>query len=243
MPPPATGAEPYRLPQSQDAVWPPAVRAYGGPQVARWKIARLVALMTLRLILPVILTLVLLGASYLYADAVYPLLGAPQAIRGALLATSDLVLPMTWFSIHLTNRRYGPAHAFAQLLAALVLGLVIILINPYDLNDWVATLPALTMPAVMSFGVAFLVANFVGIAFFDAARGPRWWTAPLAGSFAASLVFSALYYPAAFAGVYERWTDSAAVHFVVFFGMSVLLLAPYWLLRPAMRPMPGLNGY
>ncbi len=26
------------------------------------------------------------------------------------------------------------------------------------------------------------------------------------------------------------------VHFVVFFAMSVLLLMPYWLLRPAMRP-------
>jgi hypothetical protein len=122
--------------------------------VARWKTARLIGLTALRLVLPVILTLVLLGASYLYADAVFPLFGAPQAIRG-----------------------------------------------------------------------------------------PRWWTAPLAGSFAASLVFSAIYYPAAYAGVYERWTDSAAVHFVVFFGMSVLLLAPYWLLRPAMRPMPGLNGY
>jgi queuosine precursor transporter len=104
-------------------------------------------------------------------------------------------------------------------------------------------MPAITTRAVLSFGAALLVSNFVGITFFDAARGPRWWTAPLAASFAASLVFSAIYYPAAFAGVQERWTDSAIVHFVVFFGMSVLLLAPYYLLRPAMRPIDGRNGY
>jgi hypothetical protein len=164
-------------------------------------------------------------------------------VRSALLASSDLVLPISWYSIHLTNRRHGPAHAFAQLLAALVLGLAVILINPYDLNDWVATLPALTVRAVIAFGAAFLVANFAGIAFFGGARGPRWWTAPLAGSFAASLVFSAIYYPTALAGAYDGWADSAAVHFLLFFGMSVLLLIPYWLLRPAMPPRPGLNGY
>ena len=77
-----------------------------------------------------------------------------------------------------------------------------------------------------------------------APRGPRWWTAPLAASFAAALVFSAVYYPAAFAGGEEiSWTDSALVHFAVFFAESMVLLVPYYLLRPAMRPIGGMNGY
>ena len=196
-----------------------------------------------RLIVPVSLLLVLLGATYLYADALLPLAGWPVPIRGAGLAISDLVLPGAWYCIHLTNRRYGPGYAFAQLLAAMVVALAVILINPSDIDQWVITMPAITSRAVLSFGAALLAANFVGITFFDAARGPRWWTAPLAASLTASLVFSAIYYPAAFAGVQERWTDSAVVHFAVFFGMSVLLLVPYWLLRPAMRPIDGMNGY
>ena len=39
------------------------------------------------------------------------------------------------------------------------------------------------------------------------------------------------------------WADSALVHFALFFGESILLLGPYYLLRPAMRPIAGLNGY
>ena len=95
---------------------------------------------------------------------------------------------------------------------------------------------------MLAFGAAFFLANFIGIAFFDAARGPRWWTAPLLGSLAASFVFSAVYYPAAFAGQIA-WADSALMHFCAFVAESVLLLAPYCLLRPAMPPRHGLNGY
>jgi uncharacterized PurR-regulated membrane protein YhhQ (DUF165 family) len=237
-------AETYRSHHCQDAVWPPAERAYGGSEQAdkRRKAAAL-GLAVARLIVPVLLLLVLLGATYLYADALLPLQGWPVPIRNAGLAISDLVLPGAWYCIHLTNRRYGPGYAFAQLLAAMALTLAVILINPGSIDQWVITMPAITSRAVLSFGAALLVANFVGITFFDAARGPRWWTAPLMASFTASLVFSAIYYPAAFAGVQERWTDSAVVHFVVFFGMSALLLMPYWLLRPAMRPIDGRNGY
>ena len=234
----------YASRYGDDPVWPPATRAYGGPtEPTNWQKAAIVGLAAVRLFIPVCLLLVLLGAAYLYADALLPLAALPAPIRDAGLAISDLILPGCWYCIHLTNRRYGPAYAFAQLLAALVVGLLVILINPSDIDNWVVTMPAMTGRAVLSFGGAFLVANFVGITFFDAARGPRWWTAPLAASFAASFVFSAIYYPAAFAGVYEAWTDSALAHFAVFFGMSVLLLMPYWLLRPAMRPMNGMNGY
>ena len=234
-------AGPYRLRHGEDAVWPPAGRAYGGPaESEKQRKAAARGRAVVRLIVPVTLLLVLLGATYLYADALLP---RPVPIRDAGLAISDLVLPGAWYCIHLTNRRYGPGYAFAQLVAALVIGLGVILVNPGNIDQWVVTMPAITSRAVLSFGAALLAANFVGITFFYAARGPRWWTAPLVAWFTASLVFSAIYYPAAFAGVDERWTDSAVVHFVVVFAMSVLLLMPYWLLRPAMRPINGMNGF
>jgi hypothetical protein len=54
----------------------------------------------------------------LYADALFRLPGWPESIRNAGLARSDLVLPCAWTCIHLTNRRLGPAYAFAHLVAA-----------------------------------------------------------------------------------------------------------------------------
>jgi hypothetical protein len=233
---------PYRL--RDDAVWPPRQRAYGGdaPDL-RQRHARPIRIAT-RLLLPVSLLVILLGAAYLYTDDFLILSGAPAVIQHALLATSDLILPITWFFLNLTNRRYGAPYAFGQLLAALGIFAAVALINPGDVDNWINNNPSLSWRAVLAFGGAFVLATSVGITFFDAARGPRWWTAPLWASFAASFVFSAVYYPAAFAGAQQiAWTDSAMVHFALFFLESVLLLAPYHLLRPAMRPLHGMNGY
>lgn len=227
---------PYRL--REDAVWPPRERAYGGtPERTTIRYARPIRIAT-RLVLPVTLLVTLLGAAYLYTDDFLIL----PVFQHALLATSDLILPIAWYCLHLTNRRYGAPYAFGQLLAALGIAGFIALVNPGDIDNWINLTPALSWRAILAFGFAFLLANFIAICFFDAARGPRWWVPPLWASFAASLVFSAVYYPAAFAGDMP-WTESALVHFGLFFGESVLLLAPYALLRPAMRPLHGMNGY
>ena len=233
---------PYRL--RDDAVWPPRERAYGGtaPDL-RQRHARPIRII-LRLLLPVSLLVTLLAAAFLYTDDFLILSGAPALVQHALLATSDLILPIAWYSLHLTNRRYGAPYAFGQMLAAVGIFALVALINPHDVDNWINNNPALSWRAMLAFGGSFLIANFAGITFFDAARGPRWWTAPLWASFAASLVFSAIYYPAAFAGGEQvAWTDSALVHFTLFFIESVLLLVPYSLLRPAMRPLHGMNGY
>jgi hypothetical protein len=205
-----------------------------------WRKLAWAGLAICRLILPVTLLVTLLGASYLYSDTWLALGGAGQ---GGLLSVSDLILPMAWFAIHLTNRRYGAGYAFAQLVAALAIGTAIVLCNPADIDNWIDVSPLLTTRAVIAFGGAFFFANAIAIIFFDGARGPRWWTAPLTGSFIAAFVFSAVYYPAAFAGADMGWSDLALNHFLVFAGESIALLMPYYLLRAAMRPLPGLNGY
>lgn len=230
---------PYRLRRSGDAAWPPRERAYGGQVDTIWRKVALAALAIGRLILPVTLLITLLAAGYLYSDAWLTMDGFPTA----MLAVSDLIVPMAWFAIHLTNRRYGAGYAFAQLMAALIIGTLIVLFNPGDVDNWIGNSPLLTARAVIAFGGAFLLANIISIIFFDGARGPRWWSAPLVASLAASFVFSAVYYPIAFAGMDIAWTDSALMHFLVFSAESVALLIPYYLLRGAMRPLPGLNGY
>jgi len=233
---------PYRLRREQDAVWPPKNRAYGGTVDDIWQRITAPAFTVARLILPVLLLVTLLGAAYLFTDAFLALPAAPRRVQNAMLALSDLILPMAWFAVHLCNRRYGANYAFAQLMAGLAIMVAVALFNPGDVDNWITT-PALSTRALLAFGGSFLFANFIAITFFDAARGPRWWTAPLVASFVASLAFSAVYYPAAFAGGEVAWTDSALVHFCLFFAESLVLLLPYYLLRPAMRPLHGMNGY
>jgi hypothetical protein len=110
---------PYRLRRGEDAVWPPRERAYGGAVETTWKRAERPRRIGLRLVLPVLLMVTLLGAAYLYPDAYLAFGGAPAIVQRAMLAVSDLILPMAWTTLHLTNRRYGAPYAFGQLLAGL----------------------------------------------------------------------------------------------------------------------------
>ena len=233
------GARPYRLNPGQDAAWPPVERAYGGAVETPGQRALEVFLLILKLLVPVLLLLTLLLAVYLYADAAIAAGDLYGPTRGVPLTIADLVLPGCWTIIHLTNRRYGPAYAFAQLAAALCLAAAIGLGNPGDIDHWLPPLPALTWRGVLAFFAAFGIANFVAIVAFDAARGPRWWSAPLAASAIAAFVFSGLYYPLAFGDA----PRSALVHFLLYLAEGVALLAPYYLLRPAMRPLNGMNGF
>jgi hypothetical protein len=189
LPVAARAAGSYRLNPGQDAVWPPAGRAYGG--AVEHPLGRVLTIggAVLRLLVPVLLLLTLLLAVYLYADAVIAA-RLPRFAQSVTITIADLVLPGCWTIIHLTNRRYGPLHAFAQLAAALVLAGLIALLNPGDIDNWLPDLPGLTLRAVLAFFAAFAIANCVAIIAFDAARGPRWWSAPLAASPPAPLVYS-----------------------------------------------------
>ena len=229
------GANPYRLRPGEDAAWPPAARAYGGEVESNWKQALKIGVTAIKLLVPVLLLLTLLLAVYLYADAVIP----ARMAEGVSLTIADLVLPGCWTIIHLTNRRYGPPYAFAQLAAAFVLAVLVALVNPGDIDNWLPDLPALTWRAVLAFFIAFGIANFVAIVVFDATRGTRWWSAPLAASAAAAFVYSGLYYPLAFGGQ----PLNALAHFLLYLVEGTALLLPYCLLRPAMRPLNGMNGF
>lgn len=233
------GAGPYRLNPGKDAAWPPAERAYGGEVDGPWRRALAIGVLVAKLLVPVLLLLTLLLAVYLYADAMIAAGGLAGPARGVTITIADLILPGCWTIIHLTNRRYGPAYAFAQLTAGFMLAVLVALINPGGIDGWLPDMPSLTWRAVLAFFFAFGIANFVAIVAFDATRGPRWWSAPLAASAVAAFVFSGLYYPLAFGGA----PRSALAHFLLYLAEGVALLVPYYLLRPAMRPLNGMNGF
>lgn len=233
------GAGLYRL-RNHHSGWHPGNTGWYRP-VFRQLTAAILAFF--RLTVPVMLLLVLLGTIYLYTDAAFSLSAMPPPLRTALFTIGDFVIPLAGFSIQLTSRRYGPSYALAQLLAGIGLFAALMLANPPAVHQWIADLPALSIRTAIAFAAAFVVANLAGIAFFEAARGPSWWTAPLIGALLNVLVFCAVFYPLALAGLDRDWATLAWSHVVVFSAESVLLLGPYWFLRAAIPPLSGLNGY
>jgi uncharacterized PurR-regulated membrane protein YhhQ (DUF165 family) len=192
----------------------------------------------LRLIVPVILLLAVLSATFMYAG-----IKIPQIAVAPWLTLGHALIMLSFFTVMLTNRRYGPAYALAQVVVAIsVIGSVTVA-SAADVASLMPQVAAVPERIAVAFSCAFFAANFAAIVAFDAARGPRWWTAPLFGSFFAALIFSLVFYPAAFLGVKPEWLNHMMVHGAVMLGAGIALLLPYWMLRRAVPPLPGYNGY
>jgi len=192
----------------------------------------------MRLIIPVVLLLAILSAAYMYGDIKIPGISiAPWLSLGHAL----LILP--FFAVMLTNRRYGPSYALAQVVIAMGIVGSVTVANAAELSALVPQVAAISERVAIAFACAFFAANFAGIIAFDAARGPRWWSAPLIGAFLSSIVFVAVFYTAAFIGTSDDWLGHMAVHAGVLTGAGVAMLLPYYLLRRVVPPLPGYNGY
>ncbi len=191
-----------------------------------------------RLIVPVILLLAVLSASYMYGG-----IKIPQMSFAPWLTLGHALIMLSFLAVMLTNRRYGPAYALAQVVLAMgVIGSVTVA-NAADLASLVPQVAAVPERIAIAFSCAFLAANLAAIVTFDAARGPRWWTAPLVGSIFAAMIFALVFYPVAFLGQPVDWTNHMLVHGGVMAGAGIVLLVPYWMLRRMVPPMPGYNGY
>jgi uncharacterized PurR-regulated membrane protein YhhQ (DUF165 family) len=152
------------------------------------------------------------------------------------------MLPLSFLAVHLTNRRYGPAYAFAQVVFSLALGSAFALYVVPQLRDVMPFRFVPDMRMAAAFGGAFFIASFISITVFDGARGPRWWIAPLLGMASGVTLFCLIFYPAAYAGV-SPWTHQMLLHMELLMAIAVLSLIPYWSMRGIVRPMPGFNGY
>jgi uncharacterized PurR-regulated membrane protein YhhQ (DUF165 family) len=225
---------PYRLRSANDMPW---TSSYGyGRRDGFWqKLGGAVAAVT-RLIIPVLVLLGCVSGVYLYRDMPVPLAG----IGMPWITAADLFLPVGFFCIFMTNRRYGPAFAFAQVV---VTSIVIVAVTLFGRDTVTAALPvgAVSMREAAAFGAAFFAASFVSIVVFDGARGAYWWTAPLFGFISAAIVFPFAFFP--FAGTEAAWLLHAAQYAGLLAGEGVLLLIPFYLLRGIIPPMSGFGGY
>jgi uncharacterized PurR-regulated membrane protein YhhQ (DUF165 family) len=228
---------PYRLRGATDATWPS--QGYGQRSGMGRKISEAMRAIA-RIIIPVLTLCAALAALYLYMDTALPYFADGRA---RWLTVSHLLLPLAFLTIHLTNRRYGPGYAFAQIVLAFAALGAAILFGGALIQ---MLLPETIIPSVRevaAFAGAFFVAGFLSIVAFDGARGPRWWTAPLIGSLVAALIFVPIFYPAAFLGTAAPWFAHMGIHTGLLIAGSVLSLVPYWLLRRIVQPLPGYGGY
>ncbi len=230
---------PYRLRSASDAAWSGAT-AYGQRETFGRKLGAALTVVA-RMILPVLSLLACFVGLYLYRDTPVPLFldgtGAPW------LTASHLLVGVGFLSVHLTNRRYGPTYAFAQVVVSSALIVAFILFAADSISRFVPLDTVPTMREAIGFGTAFFLASFVSIVVFDGARGARWWTAPLFGFVTAAVFFAWVFYPAAYAGTGTLWFDHAIVYGAALAGEGILLLIPYWMLRGIVQPLSGFGGY
>jgi uncharacterized PurR-regulated membrane protein YhhQ (DUF165 family) len=226
----------YSMRGAADVSWPSQM-AYGRRESIWGRVGDGIRAVV-RLILPVATLLVSFLALYLYLDTPVTVLGD----ESRWLTVGHLLLPFCFLSVHLTNRRYGPSTAFAQVVLALALCVAFVMFAVPQLSGAVPFPVAPQMREALAFGAAFLGASFLSIVVFDGARGPRWWLAPLLGMLTSAVFFALIYYPAAYAGVAD-FTHQMLLHMELLTGIAVLSLIPYGALRSIVRPMPGFGGY
>jgi uncharacterized PurR-regulated membrane protein YhhQ (DUF165 family) len=230
---------PYRLRSASDAAWAGYV-AYGQRETF-WQKTGAAFSAVLRMIVPVLALLACFAGLYLYRDTPVPLF--LNGTGAGWLTVSHLLVALGFLCVHLTNRRYGPAYAFAQVAVASALIVALVLFASGQIRQFVPQDTVPSMREAIGFGGAFFLASFVSIVVFDGTRGARWWTAPLFGFVTAGVFFAWIFYPAVYAGTGAPWLDHALVYAVVLAGGGILLLIPYWMLRRIVPPISGFGGY
>lgn len=195
--------------------------------------------MAVRAVMAVSVLLAWVIGEFLYRDTPVTVMG----VGAGWLTLAHLLVPIGFFCIFLSNRRYGPGLAFVQLAAtaATVVGFAALV------GDDIHTLlPSDAIPPLreaVAFGSAFFGAALISITVFDGARGPRWWTAPFFGFLSAAILFAVIFFPALYAGTGRLWLFDGLEYMALLAGEGLCLLIPFWTLRRMLPPMGGLGGY
>jgi uncharacterized PurR-regulated membrane protein YhhQ (DUF165 family) len=146
------------------------------------------------------------------------------------LTWGALTYPAAFLVTDLTNRTHGPKAARLVICVGSALAVV--------LSIWLAT-PRIAVAS----GTAFLVAQLLDVAVFNRLRAGVWWRAPLVSSTLGSIVDTVLFFSIAFAATGLPWITWAVGDFAAKMVMAGLMLVPFRLLMPALRPktaeLPG----
>jgi queuosine precursor transporter len=233
----STERGPYRLRTASDA---PYMGAYGYSRHETWLgkigagIAAIVRLVVCTLVLGAWLT-----ATFLYRDTALDVFG----IGTGWLNLAHVLVPVGFYCVFMTNRRYGPAYAFAEVVTAMALAAGLVLFARDALAQVIPLDSAPSLRETVAFGSAFFLASFVSIVAFDGARGPHWWTAPLIGFLAAAIIFATVFFAVLYSGTGRAWLGECMQYMGLIAGEGLLLLIPFWVMRRMVPPVAGFGGY
>lgn len=189
----------------------------------------------LSLVLPVLLLLALSTIAFMYGTA-----SAAGFGPGTSLTAGHLLLPLTFFAIGLTSRRYGAGMALAQTILAALAAAALVLLDGSDLAIFAGrNLPSLH--TILCFGGGLFAGQLFSVAVFDLTRGPRWWVAPLLSWAAGGSMFVLIAIPATVPGA--GWSGDLGLYAGYMVAAAGVLLIPYWSLRGVVPPLSGFGGY
>lgn len=157
------------------------------------------------------------------------------------LTWGTLLLPVIFFVLNLTNRRYGPALALGAALLAWVFiagGIV------WALHEGLIHSASEIAPpgrAGAFFG-AMLLGQIVNVCLFDWFRGIPWWKAPFVAALFGGLTFTVVFHVATGGGLDEEALPRLAALGGLQLIWACFQLVPTGFLRRAIRPCPGYGG-
>lgn len=220
----------------------------GRHQRTHWAVR--IARAILRLAVPVMASVLTLAAAWELRNTPVTALddllaaGRPDLYPSTWLSSGHFMVPVIFLLTNLVNRRYGQDYAIAHVLTSWALSAAVAIAAINKLDPRLPEANALPdLRVVASFVAAFVVAQSFGAFVFDRVRGPVWWHAPLYAALSSSFLSMFIFYPAAYFLTDPIWINHMAVDIGVKAAMSFVLLVPYFLMRPIIRPMPGFGGF
>jgi len=122
-----------------------------------------------------------------------------QFLLGQWLTWGALTYPIAFLVTDVMNRVYGPAAARKVVFAGFLVGVACSLIgSQIMLEGGGYSYPAVALRVAVGSGIAFLAAQLLDVALFDALRQGRWWLPPLVSTIVGSAADTALFFSIAF---------------------------------------------
>jgi queuosine precursor transporter len=120
-----------------------------------------------------------------------------QFLYGDWLTWGAFTYPFAFLVTDIMNRLYGVRAARRVVFAGFVVGVICSLIGTQIVGEFGALV---TFRIALASGLAFLSAQLIDVAIFDALRRHSWWQAPLIGSLVGSVLDTTIFFTVAFSG-------------------------------------------
>lgn len=178
-----------------------------------------------------------------------------QVPIGDWLTWGAFTYPFAFLVTDVMNRVYGAAAARQVVLTGFVAGVACSLIA--------AGMDKTTLRIAIGSGLAFLTAQLLDVAVFDALRKARWWVAPLASTIVGSAVDTTLFFTVAFSAmlpvdantgwaneavpllshgtVLPLWVSLAVADWMMKMGLALLALVPFRIIIRNLLQIPQEN--